>query len=140
MTTFTTIEQETRDELIDMISDAYKSANGFRPRGIYNYDAMSTEDLQNEVNELVDQANAEYDREQEFANEQVAKFEASVQNVIECGAGNRETALRWMTQTITFYTSMDVEGYVYSLGILFTDFGRKLSNELLEIVELQECV
>ena len=38
----------------------------------------------------------------------------------------------------TFYTSQCVEGWVYNKGILFTDFGRNLVKELMEIVTFSE--
>ena len=31
---------DARDNLISLISDLHKDARGFRPRGMYNYDAM----------------------------------------------------------------------------------------------------
>ena len=36
---------DARDNLISLISDLHKDARGFRPRGMYNYDAMSLADL-----------------------------------------------------------------------------------------------
>ena len=37
---------DARDNLISLISDLHKDARGFRPRGFYNYDAMSIADMQ----------------------------------------------------------------------------------------------
>ncbi len=42
-----------------------------------------------------------------------------------------------MTSTETFYHVQDVEGWVYRQGILFTDYGRELVEELMEIVEFE---
>ena len=52
------------------------------------------------------------------------------------GAGDRQTALRWMLQPAgeVFYHRQDVEGWVYGHGILFTDYGRKLVDELIDLV------
>ena len=36
---------DPRADLIDLISDLHKDARGFRPRGLYNWDAMSIQDL-----------------------------------------------------------------------------------------------
>ena len=38
-----------RDDLISLASDLFKDANGFRPRGIFNWDAMSIADLEDLV-------------------------------------------------------------------------------------------
>jgi len=43
-----------------------------------------------------------------------------------------------MTSTETFYTHMSVESWVYRQGILFTDYGRELVEELMEIVEFED--
>jgi len=37
---------DARDNLISLISDLHKDARGFRPRGMYNYDAMSIVDME----------------------------------------------------------------------------------------------
>ena len=68
----------------------------------------------------------------------LAEFKALVQKTIELGAGDEETALRWMTQDETFYHSQDVEHWVWNQGILFTDEGRALVKELMEIVKFEE--
>tara|TARA_B100001123_G_scaffold230695_1_gene259328 strand:- start:1385 stop:1690 length:306 start_codon:yes stop_codon:yes gene_type:complete len=36
---------DARDNLISLISDLHKDARGFRPRGMYNWEAMSLADL-----------------------------------------------------------------------------------------------
>ena len=38
-----------RDNLICLASDLFKDAHGFRPRGIFNWDAMSIADLEDLV-------------------------------------------------------------------------------------------
>tara|TARA_Y100000310_G_C20432127_1_gene691992 strand:- start:92 stop:397 length:306 start_codon:yes stop_codon:yes gene_type:complete len=37
---------DARDNLISLISDLHKDARGFRPRGMFNWDAMSIADLE----------------------------------------------------------------------------------------------
>ena len=37
---------DARDNLISLISDLHKDARGFRPRAMYNYDAMSIADME----------------------------------------------------------------------------------------------
>ena len=55
---------DPRADLIDLISDVHKDARGFRPRGMYNYDAMSLADLESLVGRLSQEAHdrAEADR------------------------------------------------------------------------------
>ena len=70
----------------------------------------------------------------------VAKSEARVQDVIRLRAGDRKPAIGWITGQETFYHSQDVEHFVWEQGILFTQYGKKLIEDLLGIVEYKEWV
>jgi len=98
----------------------------------------SDEELKAEIEYWGKESERVFEEEKAQADRAVADVEAEIQQYIEYGAGNRETALRWMTQDETFHHSQDVEGFVYSRGILFTDFGRELVKELMEIVNFVE--
>ena len=52
---------DPRADLIDLISDVHKDARGFRPRGMYNYAAMSLADLGALVESLSQEAQAAYE-------------------------------------------------------------------------------
>lgn len=124
----------------DIFSDLHKDVYGFRPSAIFmknvkNFSDQERDDLweslcvQLEENTKVEVAQAELD---------AAKFEARVLDVIDLGADDRETALRWITSQETFYHSQCVEHFVWEQGILFTDYGKGLLKELLNIVEYKE--
>jgi hypothetical protein len=66
------------------------------------------------------------------------EFESQINLNIALGAGDRETALRWMTQNEKFYNQQCVEHFVWNLGILFTNEGRALVKELMGIVKFEE--
>ena len=70
--------------------------------------------------------------------EAVERFEARIQDVIGLGAGDRKTALRWISSQETFYHEQSVEHFVWEQGVLFTDYGRKLVEELAEVVTYEE--
>lgn len=126
----------TYDETI--FSDLYKDAYGFRPRGHNFYTATPAEKQEIWDATILDMEaaqQAEIAREKECEK----KFKDQISKVIEAGAGNRINALRWMTSTDTFYSQQCVEHFVWSQGILFTDYGRALSKELMEIVEFEEA-
>jgi len=120
----------------ELFSDFHKDAYGFRPRNHRFYDADTTPA---EKQEIWDATGRAFDRRQEEEarreEEALAEFKAQITKVIEAGAGNRITALRWMTSTETFYSHQCVEHWVYDQGILFTDYGRELVHELTDIVE-----
>ena len=120
-----------------LISDLHKDARGFRPHEAF-WEGWTQSDDDNKQ-AIWDGLCREMDRreEMEARNEAylLAKFKEEVQSYIELGAGDRQTALRWMTQDETFYHSQDVEHWVWKQGILFTDYGRELVKELEKIVE-----
>jgi len=124
----------------DTFSDLHKDVHGFRPSAIFmknvkRFSDQERDDLwealciQLEENTKVEVAQAELD---------AAKFEARVLDVIDLGAGDRETALRWITSQETFYHIQDVEHFVWEQGVLFTDYGKQLVKDLAEIVEYKE--
>ena len=124
----------TYDE--NLFSDFHKDAYGFRPRDHRFYDATPAEKqvIWDDVGRAFDDANAQ---EELAKRESQINFEKEVQYILSLGASNRETALRWMTDDRTFYTRQDVEGWVYNRGILFTDYGRELVKELMDIVKFE---
>ena len=118
----------------NIFSDLHKDAYGFRPRGHEYYEADSARKQEIWVKVCEDLEVAQ-DEEARREQEAVAEFKAQITKVIEAGAGNRITALRWMTSTETFYFEQDVEHWVFNQGILFTAYGRELVEELCTIVE-----
>jgi len=133
-----TIEQYERDALISYISDAHKDAYGFRPRG-YNYSDWTVTQLEAEADRLGEAVTLAIEAEKVQENQAVESFEQSIQNTISMGAGNRATALRWLTDAEPFYSYQCVESFVWSQGILFTDYGRDLVTKLADIVTYTDC-
>ena len=118
----------------NIFSDLHKDAYGFRPRGHEYYEA-APERKQEIWVRVCDDLEASQEEESRREQEAVAEFKAQITRVIEAGAGNRITALRWMTSTETFYLEQDVEHWVFNQGFLFTAYGRELVEELCTIVE-----
>ena len=129
-----------RDERYDLecfIYDMHKAAYGVKGRH-YDFKSMSMDDLRKEANRIgaaVEDAEAEEALAAEVA---IADFEATVGETIEAGAGDRETALRWMTMEETFYVKQDVEHWVFNRGFLFTSHGKAVVEELMNVVTFEE--
>lgn len=125
----------TYDE--NIFSDFHKDAYGFRPRGHEFYDATPAR-----KQEIWDSVGRAWDirQEEEAAEEARAlrEFSDLIESVIASGAGDRITALQWLTDEDTFYGRRDVEYWVYNQGILFTDVGRALVEELMSIVTISD--
>jgi hypothetical protein len=75
--------------------DMYKDAYGFRPRGI-DTSLWTVEQFQAEFEFLGKEIERRMAEETEMQNVAIKDFEARVDGVIEMGAGDRETALRWI--------------------------------------------
>ena len=123
----------TRDDLQSFIWDSYKEAYGIRPR-FMDFESMSMDQLRKEADSCANAAEETFQREKEDAAMSVEEFKQAVQKTIELGANNEETALRWMTQAEEFDNTQCVESYVWSQGMLFTDYGRDLVLKLNKIV------
>lgn len=128
----------TFDESI--VSDLHKDAYGFRPSQSWwaMWAAFNPDQMQAEWDHLIEVMNESIEMERLEKERALAEFKALVQKTIELGAGDEETALRWMTQDETFYHSQDVEHWVWNQGILFTDYGRELVKRLNSLVDYKE--
>ena len=128
-------------EMQDMcFSDFYKDTYGFRPRDAAweYYEGLSADEFNKDIDYMISKMNEDAIAEAQAQEEAVAAFKQTVQKTIELGAGNEETALRWITQGEVFYNNQCVEHFVWEQGILFTDYGRELVNKLYSIVEYFE--
>lgn len=124
----------------DLISDFHKDVYGYRPRESFwnEWETLTPTQKQtiwdeyDRVSELqVIEAKAQEERD-------VAKFEDRVQDVINIGAEDRKTALKWIADSETFYHGQDVEHFVWQQGILFTGYGKQLIKDLFEVVKYKE--
>tara|TARA_Y100000310_G_C20462304_1_gene705953 strand:- start:84 stop:530 length:447 start_codon:yes stop_codon:yes gene_type:complete len=125
-----------RSETISIISDVYKDVNGIRPRN-YNWDAFTDKELTEFLDDLHKEADKQYWEMRTEQAKSELKFMKLINDTIASGAGNRETALRWIIQG---YDNGHIDGYTVD-GILiennidYTDFGRKVGPELEKICQ-----
>ena len=126
--------------LDDCISDLHKEVYGYRPRGAYwdDWDNCTPTQKQKTWDEYCRALEIQMAETKTQEEQDVAKFEARVQDVIELGAGNYTNALLWIVGSETFYHEQDVEHFVWEQGILFTDYGKQLVKDLCKIVEYKE--
>ena len=124
----------------NLVSDLHKDARGFRPtEAFWNaWNFQDDEGKQTAWNTLLLDLEDTMERERQQTAEALAEFDRAIALTISYGAGDRATALRWMTQNEMFYHQQDVEHWVWDRGILFTDEGRALVKELMEIVTFEE--
>lgn len=82
----------------DTVSDLHKDAYGFRPgNDFWVWWESATEVQKQELwDTLVRYSRAEAEEDARRQKQSVERFEALVATTISAGAGNRETALRWI--------------------------------------------
>jgi len=126
----------------ELFSDLHKDVYGYRPRGAAMDEWNSrTPRQKNELyNALCDELEVVTQDEKRQADRNLFEFTGLIMDMIELGAKDRETALRWMTQDHEFHSEQDVSHWVWAHGILFTEYGKQLVKDLLEIVEIKEIV
>jgi hypothetical protein len=111
-------------------SDLYKSLHGVRPRWACN---QTVEWYNQALDELQAEIDAEIERDEKRRHETIMELESSIEQVIELGAGDRTTALRWLMQADCEGTDVDtVDEWLYRLGIDYTNYGQQIREELVE--------
>lgn len=115
-----------KEDLFYTVWDIYKEVHGVRPRFLLESVAsMTIEDLE----EMVDSLSAQVDvqMQEDKVNEAKAIFslENRISNMIQIGAGNRETAIRWLDAAEE--TNGDMNYLCYCLGVPYGYF-----NEITE--------
>jgi hypothetical protein len=122
----------TYDE--ELFSDLHKDAMGFRPRGHEFYSA-SRERKQEIWDSYIDTLNVELERESAERVANSAAFEKKISDLIDMGAGDRETAIRWLMTSDDEeddFTHYGVSWALYSFGLT--------SNYGLEIGRIREAM
>lgn len=122
----------------ELFSDFHKDTYGFRPREYHEFWDATPERKQEIWDNVEQDFLQEMVREEKAKAEALERFNALLEKFMTYGAADRTTALRWMTEPSRFYEVQDVEHFVWNQGILFTDEGRALVKELVEIVKFEE--
>ena len=119
------------------IYEGHKDAFGTKGRH-YDFNSMSLQELKDEADYISKAVSESMEQEAQIEQEREAEFKALIQDTIGLGAGDEETALRWLTQDEEFYHSQDVESWVWDKGILFTKYGKELVKKLETIITFKE--
>lgn len=107
-----------RSDLISYISDAHKDAYGFRPT-YWDLSETSIEELKEIAREM---SNAAYDaiqRQRLEQEEALETVEFQIACNIEMGARDRETAIRWIVESLDMGGFATAEYACYQLGLSY---------------------
>ena len=120
-------QKGTRQDALNYLSDLYKEINGFRPN-LSQYKDSSDEQLWQEIQNLEKESENQAQEEEKEEQLNAEKFEQSVEKIIQSGAGDRATALRWMFNAEDYY---GIDGFLYHYGLsIYTPKGREIEKEL----------
>lgn len=92
-------------------SDLYKDAYGFRPRGV-TFD--TEEELLAEIEYLQGMVERQIEEKREEEKRASIEFEELISNLVQSGAGDKKTAIRWLMDSDNFYDEGHVE---YEFGL-----------------------
>lgn len=105
-------EQMTElEELESIYCELHKDVHGVKARW---YRAESVEQARKDIDALQAVGEVVWAQEQAYEQEAAVRFEARVAATIETGAGDRETALRWIHQAEGTGSDADL---CYTLGL-----------------------
>lgn len=116
-------ETEEREFLSTYIYDEYKSVHGIRPRWM-DFDAMSIEELRESANRLEQEIIESIAREKVEQEAATIEFEALITQTITTGAGDRETALRWLREAEGEMCDDGFFEYLYGLPYGYLRLGK----------------
>lgn len=119
-----------REELLNIYSDYHKEAYGFRPSNWKYINAKTTDELLADFEEFRKICEANAEAEAAWEEESVARFKYNVANTISAGAGDEDTALRWMVEAAVEKYGWDWEHYLWSEGILYSDYGKRIGKKI----------
>jgi hypothetical protein len=112
-----TQQQNELQELEQIYCELYKDVHGIKARW---YRAASLEQARKDLDALEAEGKLVWAAEEKAKDEAAVRFEARVAETIRTGAGDRDTALRWIHQAEG--TNGDDEFLCYHLGLRYGYF------------------
>ena len=130
-----TTTETKRQEMILIYSDFYKEAYGFRPRHI-NYHEFTLAELQADFDRFSKVCKENARIEKEANGRAIAEFEQKVQTLINMGANDRKTALRWIVESYEAHDLYYGADWLvsYELGIGYNEYADDLKAEFQPII------
>lgn len=111
-------QMSRRDQLAATHYDYYKDVHGIRPRWM-NYDAMTEQELEQELEQLGLEAEVQAKEDAERQKIAIAKFEDRVANLMHSGT-NRERVIAWLMDAED--ANGDIEYFCYTQGLPYGYF------------------
>ena len=123
-------ELTDREQLEVQVYELHKDVYGYRDRR--GYDHLTDAGLEMKFQYLVNKLREVEEMRAKREERDVAEFKRQVALVMEAGAPDFDTAIRWLYNNggDNWCHQNDPEHWVYDQGILHTDFGRDVAARL----------
>lgn len=121
----------------NIVSDLHKDAYGFRPSADFwsDWTNASSNTKQKVWDDLLVDLEHSIERDRAEASAAATEFTLRIEKMIEYGAADYETALRWIVDAEgPFEDDQDIEHFVWKQGLLCCEFGRKLVEDIKGIM------
>jgi hypothetical protein len=109
---------DIRSDLISYISDAHKDAYGFRPT-YWDLSSKPVDELHEIADRMSDAVCDAIDQERRERAYALETFEYQIACNIQLGARDRETAIRWIVQSLDLGDYATAEYACYRLGLSY---------------------
>lgn len=109
----------------ELYSDLHKDARGYRPgsSGYAYWGSLTPDEKQAHWDSLCKEMRDRQEAEQKREQEAVAAFELRITSVVEAGAKDRETAIKWMFDAEEDeYIRFDPDYFCYQYGLPYGYF------------------
>jgi hypothetical protein len=121
----------------NIVSDLHKDAYGFRPGADFwsDWKNASSNTKQKVWDSLLVDLERSIERDRADAARAAEEFLGRIEQMIEYGAADYETALRWIVDAEgPFEDNQDIEHFVWKQGLLCCEFGRQLVKDIKGIM------
>jgi len=120
-----------REELYSYYSDISKEAYGFRCR--LDLSGMSCHDIDLAIEQMEFMANVAREEQEQYHDVCDERFERNIESIINLGAKDRATAIRWIVDANDLGEEWDA-GYIeYSFGLTYGKYNEELTRSMLEV-------
>ena len=120
----------------NIVSDLYKDTFGVRPSSDFwmDWNSSSNENKQATWDRLLEMHEEELEASKIRKQMAQEAFEARIDHVIEAGASNRATALKWLFESSDreVVSTQDYEHFLWENEVLFSDKADEYMNYLKE--------
>lgn len=132
----TTVEEAQHHSNLSLwYYEGYKDVHGVKARWC-DYTALPIATLETMLDSLDRERETYFLNKDREESDNAKKIEELIEKMLDVGANDRETAIRWYLQTFKLYNKYSLEEVMFSHGINpYSKFGQPIMNEMCSVCE-----